>query len=76
MLLFWLILHGVPLKFNLKQKPLFLATQALPCIISPPCQNKGTCVNDNKGGYLCKCPNGYMGTNCEIRNRNKRIFKN
>ena len=33
---------------------------------SDPCQNEGQCVN-TLGGYHCVCPQGLLGTNCELR---------
>ncbi|XP_022795937.1 neurogenic locus notch homolog protein 1-like isoform X3 [Stylophora pistillata] len=35
-----------------------------PCRTSRPCQNGGTCVNQN-GGYKCNCKPGYQGINCQ-----------
>ncbi|KAL9959813.1 hypothetical protein ACROYT_G033169 [Oculina patagonica] len=32
---------------------------------SEPCQNEGQCVNTH-GGYHCVCPQGSLGTNCEL----------
>ncbi len=29
-----------------------------------PCQNGGVCI-DNVNSYTCKCPRGFMGTDCE-----------
>ncbi|QQP57284.1 Uncharacterized protein FKW44_002211 [Caligus rogercresseyi] len=32
-----------------------------------PCQNNGQCVNrDNAERYVCHCPSGFSGTNCEL----------
>uniref|UniRef100_A0A3B3UY66 Sushi, nidogen and EGF like domains 1 n=1 Tax=Poecilia latipinna TaxID=48699 RepID=A0A3B3UY66_9TELE len=33
--------------------------------LSEPCMNKGTC-EDQPGSYLCHCPQGFKGQNCEI----------
>ena len=33
-----------------------------PCL-SNPCQNGGTCV-DADPGYVCECPEGFMGLDC------------
>lgn len=37
------------------------------CAISFPCQNNGTCVNNN-GSYVCECTEGYMGRHCNEGN--------
>ena len=38
----------------------------MPCTLNPEqCQNGGTCSNVNADSYVCTCPNGYTGTNCE-----------
>ncbi len=36
---------------------------------SQPCQNGGKC-EDFVNAYLCKCPKGYVGKNCETSKRN------
>lgn len=33
-----------------------------PCL-SNPCQNGGTCVDADEG-YVCECPEGFMGLDC------------
>ncbi len=46
----------------------FQIFQVMPCDLDPTqCQNNGTCLNDNKGGYVCICSKGYTDTNCDIR---------
>lgn len=35
------------------------------CAQSSPCRNGGTCRN-TRGSYICDCPNGYEGRQCEI----------
>lgn len=37
------------------------------CAVSFPCQNNGTCVNNN-GSYVCECTDGYMGRHCKEGN--------
>ncbi len=40
--------------------------KALPCDLNhDKCKNGGACLNDNKGGYVCTCVNGYTSQNCE-----------
>lgn len=31
--------------------------------LSAPCQNGGTCVDADQG-YVCECPEGFMGLDC------------
>lgn len=35
------------------------------CDVHFPCQNNGTCVNNN-GSYYCDCKGGWQGHDCEI----------
>ncbi|CAG08296.1 unnamed protein product [Tetraodon nigroviridis] len=44
---------------------LSLLSKCAPCL-GAPCQNNGTCVSDATGSYLCMCPYGFKGQNCEI----------
>ncbi|XP_017695325.1 PREDICTED: basement membrane-specific heparan sulfate proteoglycan core protein, partial [Lepidothrix coronata] len=30
-----------------------------------PCQNGGVCQDDESGTYMCRCPHGFTGSNCE-----------
>ncbi|XP_073237998.1 uncharacterized protein [Porites lutea] len=48
-----------------------------PCKASKPCQNGGTCVNNN-GDYICRCKPGYQGKNCEqdVNECNSRPCRN
>jgi hypothetical protein len=48
----------------LKLSVLLLATH--PCVTMPGtvCQNGGTCAI-NGSEYLCNCPMGWSGTNCD-----------
>ena len=40
-------------------------TEILACA-TDPCQNGATCFDHNGGsGYVCLCPAGFEGTNCE-----------
>ncbi|XP_014882846.1 protocadherin Fat 1a isoform X1 [Poecilia latipinna] len=33
---------------------------------SNPCTNGGSCVSLSNGGYFCKCPSSFMGSQCEL----------
>ncbi|XP_046847319.1 protein jagged-1-like isoform X4 [Xenia sp. Carnegie-2017] len=35
------------------------------CSRSSWCQNQGTCINSGPGEYICFCPPGFTGKNCE-----------
>lgn len=37
------------------------------CTNHKPCHNGGTCSNTGQGSYTCKCPPGFVGTDCEIK---------
>lgn len=37
------------------------------CTNHKPCHNGGTCTNTGQGSYTCKCPPGFLGTDCEIK---------
>ena len=41
------------------------STEIFPCAANP-CQNDGLCFNGATGGYICICPDGFEGTDCEI----------
>ena len=44
---------------------IFFILETLACN-SDPCQNGATCFDHNGGGgYVCLCPSGFEGTNCE-----------
>lgn len=36
------------------------------CGTHEPCQNGGTCENPAPDEYLCKCPEGFSGMNCQV----------
>jgi len=46
-------------------------TSSAPCDILKPCQNNGSCINNNNTlyNYMCLCPPGFNGTECQIDNR-------
>ncbi len=39
-----------------------------PCDMLKPCQNSGTCYNNDIlfDGYICLCVSGFNGTQCEL----------
>ena len=44
--------------------PVAGCVNATPCMPNP-CQNNGQCTSSGPGLYMCTCPMGYEGTNCE-----------
>lgn len=34
---------------------------------SKPCAGNATCIETGQGGYMCICPRGYMGENCQLK---------
>lgn len=42
-----------------------IETKPVPEPCNPnPCENNGVCEKVNKGDFLCKCPEGYIGSHC------------
>ena len=51
--------------FSHSDKFLCINTDLYPCQRQEPCSNSATCINNGLGDYLCQCPEGYQGVNCE-----------
>ncbi|KAK5882980.1 hypothetical protein CesoFtcFv8_021508 [Champsocephalus esox] len=37
------------------------------CSQRPPCLNEASCVMEDSGDYSCVCPEGFHGTDCELK---------
>jgi len=55
----------VPFSFYLKNNILLLPDLNY-CGTHEPCLNGGTCENPAPDEFLCKCPDGFSGTNCQV----------
>lgn len=42
---------------------------------SEPCQNGGTCVNNEDGTYKCECLTGWIGKNCDLRKYSESLWE-
>ena len=51
-------------KLKLRLRFLFFTERFSRCE-SQPCQNEGTCVEDDEDGYHCICSSKYQGKHCE-----------
>ena len=58
---------------KLKASRLILFTDSNPCT-NQPCLNGATCLV-NGTSYICSCPTGYFGNNCQICNSSNTLIK-
>jgi len=45
---------------------MMLSTDLNYCTTQRPCRHGATCSNTGNGSYMCICPPGYRGTDCEL----------
>lgn len=54
-----------------------LSSDEIACVdldecLNDPCQNGGTCHNQDPS-YICDCPRGYYGKNCELLQEGRTV---
>lgn len=47
--------------------PIFSVSDLFVCAEQQPCQNGATCLMEDSGKYTCVCPEGFHGTNCQLK---------